>query len=350
LKRLEEQIELQRLARIRIWTSSFNINSLSDLQCLQRYRFRRKDVGFIAGLIPWENGLDPNGKMRTSQKRYLVDPLESTAIMLRRLATPSRWIDLQIEFGKHRSALSEVFYHAMELFYDEFGSSLEKWPQGLVESRAREYAKCLHDKGSPLDSVVGFIDGTAVAISRPSGTRQRATYSGHKRKNCLKFQAISAPDGLVLHLFGPMEGRRYDMFLYNASGIDQVLQTTLSISGRQYYIYGDVAYTLRPYLQVGFKGSTLSPDEVVFNLSMSKVRVAVEWAFRDVKQYFTHLDVPRKLRLRVTPVGLWYVCSVMLWNFRVCLYGSQAAQYFQCDPVDISEYLEHIRESSGASQ
>jgi hypothetical protein len=54
LKHLEEQIELQRLARIRIWTSTFNINEPSDLQCLQRYRFRRKDVGFVAGLVPWE--------------------------------------------------------------------------------------------------------------------------------------------------------------------------------------------------------------------------------------------------------------------------------------------------------
>jgi hypothetical protein len=64
--------------------------TLSDLQCLQRYRFRRNDVGFIAGLITWENGLDAEGKMRTSRKRNLVDPLESTAIMLRRHAMPSR--------------------------------------------------------------------------------------------------------------------------------------------------------------------------------------------------------------------------------------------------------------------
>ena len=67
-----------------------------------------------------------------------------------------------------------------------------------------------------------------------------------------KFQAFSAPDGLVLHLFGPMEGRRHDMFLYRESEIYQVLQTFLLISERQYYLYGDVAYTLRPYLQVGF--------------------------------------------------------------------------------------------------
>jgi nuclease HARBI1 len=123
-----------------------------------------------------------------------------------------------------------------------------------VESRAREYTKCVYEKGSPLDSVVGFIDGTAIAISRPSGARQRARYSGHKRKHSLKFQAISAPDGLVLHLSGPMEGRRHDMLLYNESGIDQVLKPSLSISGRPYYEYGDVAYTFRPYLHVGFKG------------------------------------------------------------------------------------------------
>jgi hypothetical protein len=61
--------------------------------------------------------------MRTSQKQYLIDPMESTAIMLRRLATPSWWIDVQIEFGKHRSALSEIFYHTLEIFYGEFGSA-----------------------------------------------------------------------------------------------------------------------------------------------------------------------------------------------------------------------------------
>jgi DDE superfamily endonuclease len=203
LRRLDEQMELQRLARINICTSLCNINALSDLQCLQRYRFRRNDVGFIAGLIPLENGLDSEGKMRTSQKQYLVDPMESTAIMLRRLATPSWWIDVQIEFGKHRSALSEIFHHTLELFYGEFGSYLTNWPHGLVDSRARDYAKAVFEKGSPFYSVVGFIDGTPIDIKRPSGARQRATYSGQKRSNCLKFQAVSAPDGSILHLFGP---------------------------------------------------------------------------------------------------------------------------------------------------
>jgi nuclease HARBI1 len=201
----------------------------------------------------------------------------------------------------------------------------------------------VENKGSPLDSVVAFIDGTGIETARPRGTSQRATYSGHKRHNCLKFQAISAPDGLVLHLFGPVEVRRHDMFLYKESGRADSLRSSLVISNRQYYVYGDPAYILRPFLQVGFKGSSTTPEELAFNASMSEVRVAVEWAFRDVNQYFTHVDVPRKLRLRVTPGGLWYVRAVILWNFRVCLYGSQAAQSFESDPIEMSEYLAHAQ-------
>jgi hypothetical protein len=90
LRRLREQIELQHLARIKVLSSTFKLNSIGDLQRLQRYRFTRKDVRFLADLIPWGKRLDHEGRMRTSQKRYLVDPVEATAIMLRRLATASR--------------------------------------------------------------------------------------------------------------------------------------------------------------------------------------------------------------------------------------------------------------------
>jgi hypothetical protein len=133
------------------------------------------------------------------------------------------------------------------------------------------------------------------------------------------------------------------MFLYKESGLDDNLRSSLVISNRQFHLYGDPAYILRPYWQVGFKGSSTTPEEIAFNASMSKVRVTAEWAFRDVEQYFTQVDVPRKPRLRVTPAGLWYVCAVMLWNFRVCLYGSQATQCFECDTIEISEYLAHVQ-------
>jgi DDE superfamily endonuclease len=166
---------------------------------------------------------------KNCRKRYRTDPVEATAICLRILGSPSRWVDLRLEFGKHIAALTEIFYHTLKLFYSTFGTKLETWPDRLVASRAAYYSQCVSEKGSVMPNVLGSIDGTAIEISRPSGFSQRATYSGHKSRNCIKFQAISAPDGLILHRFGPMEGRRHDMTLYQASQIDGVLQHSLLI-------------------------------------------------------------------------------------------------------------------------
>jgi DDE superfamily endonuclease len=342
IRRLQEQLIMQASFRRRIMMSSFNINTLSDHECLSRFRFKRRDVGFISEIIGYEATGHENGRTKTARRRYRTDPVEATAIFLRRLGSPSRWVDLQLEFGKHIAALTEIFYHTLELFYSTLGTKLETWPDRLVASRAAYYSQCVTEKGSLLPNVVGFIDGTAIEIARPSGLSQRATYSGHKRRNCIKFQAISAPDGLILHLFGPMEGRRHDMTLYRASQIDGVLQHSLLINEIQYYLYGDAAYCLRPYLQTGYHGSTLNMEQIQFNMSMSRLRIAVEWAFRDIKTYFTHIDLPRKLKLGITPVGLWYICSAVLWNFRVSFYGSQAAQYFDCHPLSIEDFLSYM--------
>jgi hypothetical protein len=37
LRRLNEQLDLQHLARMKVLSSTFNLNFISDLQCLQRY-------------------------------------------------------------------------------------------------------------------------------------------------------------------------------------------------------------------------------------------------------------------------------------------------------------------------
>jgi hypothetical protein len=66
------------------------------------------------------------------------------------------------------------------------------------------------------------------------------------------------------------------MLLYKESGIDDNLRSSLVIFSRQYYLYGDPAYILRPYLQVGFKSSSTTPEKIAFNASMSKVRVTAE--------------------------------------------------------------------------
>jgi DDE superfamily endonuclease len=111
---------------------------------------------------------------------------------------------------------------------------------------------------------VGFIDGTKIAIARPLGVMQRATYSGHKRVNCLKYQLNSAPDGLALHYAGPVEGRWHDMAMFSESGIEEDLAASLHIDGIPYCIYGDSAYFLREYWMAGFDGTGKTPEKAIY--------------------------------------------------------------------------------------
>ena len=102
------------------------------------------------------------------------------------------------------------------------------------------------------------------------------------------------------------------MTLFRRSKVSEDMQRSLLFLNGQFNIYGDPAYVLRPYLQVGFKSASLTEEQLEFNKRMSTCRVAVEWAFKDIKKYFTHVDMPIKLQLKKTPVGLCYYSAAIL--------------------------------------
>jgi len=329
---VEEALYMERLLQVRRY--QFNLEALDDAICLKRFRFLKKDIYRIVNILSW-----PTSMNSTRRRRYRTNAVLSFCLLCRRLGTVSRWWDLEEEFGMMASELNEIFYEALEFMFKRFSKVITEYKDQFIQERAEMYAGCVKGAGAPLDSCIAFIDGTNLYIARPKGREQRATYSGHKRRNCVKFQAISLPDGLIFNIFGPVEGRRHDMTLYRRSNIAADLERSLLIGGRQFYIYGDPAYVLRAYLQTGFQGSALSQEQKDFNKLMSAVRIAVEWAFKDVKKYFTHVDSPRKLGLRRTPAGLWYHVAVILWNMCTCLYGSQSASFFNCTPPSLETYL-----------
>ena len=212
----------------------------------------------------------------------------------------------------------------------------------FIESRASLHAASVHAKTSALESCVGFIDGTVIGIARPCDSdQQNVAYNGHKRKHALKFQAVSTPDGLFLHTFGPIEGRRHDWTLYMQSGIEEQLEKVLQIEGKQFCIYRDSGYNARPYMDVPFQGSSLTTEKSAFNKSMSSARISVEWMFKEVKLYWSHVDFKRQMRVGQSPVGLLYNACMLLTNFRNCLYPNATSQYFRCAPPDIDSYVMH---------
>jgi len=196
------EMRLMTGRRRTISMSSFNLNAFSKADGLSLFRFEPDDIGRVAGALAMRD--------TSSRRRYRVSGEEAMCIVLRRLSSPSRWRDLEVMFGRCASALLEVFIETVEDLLGRWGACVTAWRTDLLEDRAVRYASCVAERGRH-DKVVGFIDGTGILVARPGGGLQRCMYSGHKRDHVMKFQSVVTPDGLLFHLYGPVEGRRHDM-------------------------------------------------------------------------------------------------------------------------------------------
>ena len=137
-----------------------------------------------------------------------------------------------------------------------------------------------------------------------------------------------------------LEGKRHDAGMLMMSGLlDELEMYSRSPNGNSLCIYGDPAYPLRVHLQSPYRHAQLTPEQSQFNSSMSAVRVAVEWVFRDVVGYFAFLDYKKDLKIGMSPIGKMYIVCALLRNALVCLYGSSTSSYFNLKPPTLEEYF-----------
>lgn len=143
------------------------------------------------------------------------------------------------------------------------------------------------------------------------------------------------PNGLVAHLFGPIEGRHYyaSMLLRESSLLPQLEQLT-----DYYVIYGDPAYPVRSLIIAPFRGANLTQQRL-FKRHMSSVRQSVEWGLRDICVNFAFCDCNKNLKLFFQPVAKYYKVADLLSNYHACLYGNQTSQYFGVYPPTLESYL-----------
>jgi hypothetical protein len=163
-----------------------------------------------------------------------------------------------------------------------YGTWKEKLFWAVNPEDLEDWCDAVLAKGAPLDNCFGFIDGLIE--------EQRVVYNGHKRIHSIKFQSIVSPSGMIVSLYGPVEGRRHDITLYRHSKVEDKLKEL----NEQYgvCIYGDPAYMLRPWLITPHKGGILNSEQSDFNKEMSQVRLAVEWGSGKVLSIFAFLNRP----------------------------------------------------------
>jgi hypothetical protein len=307
-------------------TPPFDLRCISEDDCLSQFRFEKdhiyhlKDALRLPEVLKCAQGTVSSG-------------IEGLCIVLRRLAYPNRLIDISKTFGRTQSELSLIFNETLTLIYEHNMEKLSNLEQDWI--KPDEFAAAIAGKGSPLQTIWGFIDGTVRPICRPTYDQQ-SSYNGHKRSHALKFQSVVTPNGMIADLFGPYEGRRHDSALLDASNILERMQTQ-KFAG--FALYGDPAYPLRDNLIVPYRGAQITAEQTIFNKAMSNVREAVEWGFKDVIVQFAFVDFKKNMKLYLQPVGKYYLVAALLVNCRNCLYGNQISTYFEMEPPSLDEYL-----------
>ena len=228
--------------------------------------------------------------------------VEALAMVCRRLAEPIRLSTMANEFGRSTPSLSRIINKTINLIYEEH-RDLIFFNEKLAIERIQSYTTTVRDKGAPLDCIWAFIDGTKQYICRPSArdpdqqilheNLQRSVYNGHPRRHCLNYQGITTPDGLIISMFGPVEGRRHDSTMLAISGfLERLRSKGETFKGK--YIYGDPAYGCSDLVCCPFAFAEPGSRQSEFNSSMSSVREVVEWSFGRLKSLWLTVAYDKK--------------------------------------------------------
>ena len=310
---------------------------LDEETCLRRFRFSKDQLTELCQLLRLPDKM--NAACRTTWSG-----LEGLLVVLRRLCYPNRLGDLCEEFGRSKGVLSLIFNVTLVWIYQQWGGLMENPFQRpfLSNWRLHEYRTAIHRRTGIDLKIVGFIDGTVRPICRPT-VNQRDFYNGHKRTHALKYQSVTAPDGLILCLYGPIEGKRHDAGMLRESGLLALLYHHLQIPGGQgtYALYGDPAYPLSSVIQKAFPAAGITPQRQAFNTHMSGARQSVEWGFAEIITKWAYVDFKKQQKIGLQAVGLHYRVAAFLTNCRTILRGgNKTSRFFRVDPPTLAVYLQ----------
>lgn len=268
-----------------------------------------------------------------------VDGVDALCITLNRYAYPTRYSDMIKHFAYSVPQLCLTFNNITDFLYENFNHLFRTLDQNWLSPHCMEqFSQAVSSKGAAITNCWGFVDGTVRPTCRPS-QNQRVMYNGHKRLHALKFQSVVAANGLIAHLYGPVEGRRHDCYLLKQSGLlEELERRSFGPGGDLLCIYGDPAYPIRAHLQSPFR-MPATPDQEAYNKSMSTVRASVEWLFGDIVEFFKFVDFKKTQKVCLSACGKMYTVCGLLTNAHTCLYGNKASQFFELEPPVLEEYL-----------
>lgn len=197
----------------------------------------------------------------TGDNRVCETKVTALCMLLARLAWPNRLVDMHLKFGWKPERVSRIVNTLLKFIYETWQHFLTFDLHRLTPEWLAAFTVLVHNREAPLSTCFGFIDSTLQEVACPI-YGQEAIYNGWKRMHCLKYQVIVTPDGIIAHLFGPVEGLQHDAAVLTESRILDILDIHVYASdGTPLQIYGDPAYGISEHLITPFQGAAIAGNE-----------------------------------------------------------------------------------------
>lgn len=311
------------------------IENLSDARMLEITRFNKAQFIEIMQFL-----LFPETVLLSNRSRFSGQ--DALLALLMRLSWPRRLKDIAKDFFCSEAAISLLFNWALEHVCQVVDDL------GLLQLRALEAGKVAqftsaiaHKTDGTLESCIGFIDGTAREICRPQRDQQDF-YSGHYRMHCVKYQAVTLPNGIIVDLCGPWMGSLHDATIYRLSDIEARMRSISLSNERILQLCGDKAYPRSEIMITPRRTHTErinTPENREFNTKLSRGRIAAEWAFQKVLSLWQALLLDEAYKKDLMPINKYYRCAVLLTNIHTIYNGSQVSTSFEVAPPTLNEYF-----------
>jgi len=115
-----------------------------------------------------------------------------------------------------------------------------------------------------------------------------------------------------------------------ASRIVAILTAMRAAGDGWWAVFGDSAF---PFGSHSFRMTIQpqTPDEMSFNALWARMRIANEWCFNHVQQFFGSIHLSHTLQMCKRNTGGRVQSSMLFWNLHACFNGSETAVYFKMD-------------------
>ena len=260
-------------------------DGISDRVFRRKYRMTKKEFDTLCSKIKDKIGED---KFRSNNSQAVCGPIR-VAIGLRFLSGGS-YLDL-VGRAYGVEAVSSIYTY-FHIFVDWINETFDfPWVEMLKklndgdESVLPELIAISSDFGADSGGVfigcIGAIDGLAIRIKCPSNTNDPGNYFSRKNFYALNVQAICDRQKRILWISPGHKGATHDSVAWKETKLHDLLDKELydTLKKHGFFIVGDSAYPLSPYLQVPYSDARPKSDKDAFNFWLSNSRIQIECTF-----------------------------------------------------------------------